>query len=156
MRYVTFSFDDGIRASTIKTAQIYESFGLRAELNVTAAFAAFGDAVAVNPDDRGQDYADFMLLNELQERGHVIQPHGYNHTDRTKVTLSVAKDLVARYIEVFRDHLKGFEPAQAVFCFLYNASNEAVKTSSRTPTDCLGCDTGSRVYLAEEPVPAVR
>ena len=74
MRYVTFSFDDGFLASTIKTARIFESFGLRAEFNMTAAFAAFGASAAIDHDDLGVDYADFMLLNQLQERGQVIQP----------------------------------------------------------------------------------
>jgi peptidoglycan/xylan/chitin deacetylase (PgdA/CDA1 family) len=127
MRYVTFSFDDGFLASTMKTARIYESLGLRAEFNVTAAFAASGTSETAERLVGQGDFADFGLLNDLQERGHFIQPHGYNHTDMTKVGLAEAKDLVARCIDVFHHRLKGFEPTRAIFCFPYNRSNEAIE-----------------------------
>jgi peptidoglycan/xylan/chitin deacetylase (PgdA/CDA1 family) len=88
MKYMTFSFDDGYLVSTLKTAQIYESFGLRAEFNVTAAFAAFGLERCPGKTAGEGVYASFDILNDLQKRGHVIQPHGYNHTDKAAVKLS--------------------------------------------------------------------
>ena len=126
MRYISFSFDDGFLASTIKTARIYESFGLKAEFNVTATFAS-GRIERTDSVVGEGEYAGFDMLNELQERGHVIQPHGYNHTDKTKVGLLEATDLVARCIDVFRQRLQGFEPARTVFCFPYNYSNKAIE-----------------------------
>lgn len=62
MKYVTFSFDDGFLASTIETARIFESFGLRVEFNVTAAFAAIG------PGRRAEGVAGANVYALLTER----------------------------------------------------------------------------------------
>ena len=109
MRYVTLSFDDGFRRSSLKTAELYEKHGLRAEFNVLAA-------------PSGDGIGDFGLWNELQARGHVIQPHGYNHTDKSKMPLAEAQDLIRRCLDVFGERLAGFDPKQAIFNFPYNAS----------------------------------
>lgn len=45
-RYLTLSFDDGFRRSSLRTADLFEKHGLRAEFNVLAAPAhsdALGD-----------------------------------------------------------------------------------------------------------------
>jgi len=109
MRYLTLSFDDGFRHSSLKTAELYEKHGLRAEFNVLAA-------------PTGSGIGDFGLWNELQARGHVIQPHGYNHTDKSKLPLAEAQDLIRRCLDVFGERLAGFRPSQAIFNFPYNAS----------------------------------
>lgn len=109
MRYLTLSFDDGFRHSSLKTAELYEKYGLRTEFNVLAA-------------PTGSGIGDFGLWNELQARGHVIQPHGYNHTDKSKVPLAEAQDLIRRCLDVFGEKLAGFRPSQAIFNFPYNAS----------------------------------
>lgn len=109
MRYLTLSFDDGFRRSSIKTAELYEKHGLRAEFNVLAA-------------PSGNRSADFGLWNELQARGHVIQPHGYNHTDKSKVPLAEAQDLIRRCLDVFGEELMGFDTHASIYNFPYNAS----------------------------------
>ena len=37
-RYLTLSFDDGYRTSSVKTAALIERFGLRADFNIVATF----------------------------------------------------------------------------------------------------------------------
>ena len=64
---VTLSFDDGVKKSSIKTAEIYEKHKLSACINVVAS--------AHMKDFRPPDYptvvrGDFGLWNELQARGH--------------------------------------------------------------------------------------
>ena len=109
MHYLTLSFDDGFRRSSLRTAQLFERHGLRAEFNVLAA-------------PSGGGIGDFGLWNELQARGHVIQPHGYNHTDKSKIPLAEAQGLIRRCLDVFGDRLAGFNPKAAIFNFPYNAS----------------------------------
>ena len=121
MRYVTFSFDDGFLGSTIKTAAIFENFGLQAEFNVVASYALKGDPTTDN-------HAKFDFLNELQSRGHVIQPHGYNHTDKTQVAFNEAADLIDSCIDIFSENLEDFVARKSIFCFPYNASNKEVET----------------------------
>jgi len=67
---VTLSFDDGFERSSIRTAEIFERYGLVAELNVLAT----GE-----PDEewhREWRKGDFSLWNELKRRGHHVMPHG--------------------------------------------------------------------------------
>ncbi len=122
MRYVTFSFDDGFRDSTIKTAKIFESFGLKAEFNVVASFA-----LGLGGQQEASEYAHFELLNALQARGHVVQPHGYDHTNKTQVDFADATALIDRCIELFSENLSGFTASRSIFVFPYNASNEKIE-----------------------------
>lgn len=109
---MTLSFDDGYRASSVKTAELFERFGLRAEFNVVATF---GERDPVR-------HGDWALWNELAARGHAIQPHGYNHSNKANVPFEEARGLVLRCLDLFAAHLNGFDPAQAIFAFPYNAS----------------------------------
>ncbi len=113
MRYLTLSWDDGARLSSIKTADILEKHGLRAEINVMAAQSL---------RDPSGWCGDFALWNELQARGHVIQPHGYNHTNKAEVPLETAQGLIRRCLDIFTDNLAGFDPNRSIFNFPYNAS----------------------------------
>ncbi len=106
------SFDDGFRASSIKTAELFERFGLRAEFNVIATFEKKSRIT----------HGDWALWNELAARGHSIQPHGYNHTNKAQVGLGEAQDLILRCIDQFAKHLDTFDLARAIFAFPYNAS----------------------------------
>ena len=112
MRYVTLSFDDGFRESSLKTAALFERYGLRAEFNVVAT-SAEKDPVT---------FGDWDLWNALAARGHVVHPHGYDHTNKTTVPFTEACDLIQRCLELFAENLDGFDPGQAVFAFPYNAS----------------------------------
>jgi peptidoglycan/xylan/chitin deacetylase (PgdA/CDA1 family) len=118
---VTLSFDDGFRKSFARTAEIYEKHGLKACLNVIAtgheaSYAAPGTYIGGSP--RG----DFVLWNELKERGHEVMPHGYRHANLRQLPFDQAKDLIVRCLDIFERKLKGFDPKQAVFNFPYNAS----------------------------------
>src|SRR5687768_13663082 len=103
MRYLTLSFDDGFRASSVKTAQLLEQFGLRAEFNI----------VATNHQKKPEVYGDWDLWNDLAARGHSIQPHGYSHTNKTQVGFGEARDLILRCLDLFGENLNGFDPSQA-------------------------------------------
>lgn len=111
-RLLTFSFDDGFRASTLKTAELFERFGLRAEFNIVATFG----------DDKPDVHGGWALWNDLVARGHSVQPHGYNHTDKSQVGFVEARDLILRCLDLFATNLHGFSPARSIFSFPYNAA----------------------------------
>lgn len=115
MRYLTLSWDDGFRRSTLQTAEILERYGLRAEFNVVAA------------PNNAEACGDFELWNDLQARGHIIQPHGYNHTNKAAVPLSQAQDLITRCLGVFSERLEGFDARECIFNFPYNASTPEIE-----------------------------
>jgi len=118
---VTLSFDDGFKKSFIKIAEIYEKYKLSACLNVIATghqqnFQPPGEYIAGSP--RG----DFVLWNELKQRGHEVMPHTYRHTNLRQVPFDEATDLIRRCLDLFAEQLKGFDPKKAVYSFAYNAS----------------------------------
>jgi peptidoglycan/xylan/chitin deacetylase (PgdA/CDA1 family) len=126
MHYLTISWDDGFAQSMRKVAAIYEKFGLRAEINVLADAQQTIGRLPANMAEGGAygaPYGDFGLWNELQARGHVIQPHGLCHANLSTTPIEMAVVLITECLEVFRKELKGFDPCQAVFNFPYNASN---------------------------------
>jgi peptidoglycan/xylan/chitin deacetylase (PgdA/CDA1 family) len=125
MRYLTISWDDGFARSMLKLASIYEKFGLKAEINVLAtAHEKNSRLPEMMAEDApwGAPYGDFGLWNELQARGHVIQPHGLDHTDKTSIPLAQAQEKILRCLEIFTRELKSFDARQAIFNFPYNAS----------------------------------
>ena len=125
MHYVTLSWDVGFLESSLKTAEILETYGLRAEFNVVATAHLPDNALPADmqPGQRwGGIYGDFGLWNELQDRGHVIQPHGYRHANKSTLPFDEARGLILRCLEFFGQHLAGFDPAHAIFSFPYNAS----------------------------------
>jgi peptidoglycan/xylan/chitin deacetylase (PgdA/CDA1 family) len=113
-RFLTISWDDGFRRSCGKIAAIYERFGLRAEFNIVASRARPGGGDSV--------HADFGFWNELQARGHSIQPHGFDHSNKSKIAFEDARDLILRCLNVFSNSLRGFSAEQAIFAFPYNAA----------------------------------
>jgi peptidoglycan/xylan/chitin deacetylase (PgdA/CDA1 family) len=126
MYYLTISWDDGFARSMLKVAEIYEKFGLQAEINVMAA-AHLKDSQLppkmATDGVWGAPYGDFVLWNELQSRGHVIQPHGLDHTNKAVVSLEMAMEKIKRCLDIFGEELEGFDPCQTVFNFPYNASS---------------------------------
>lgn len=113
-RFLTISWDDGFRRSCEKIAAIYERFGLRAEFNIVASRARSGGGDRV--------HADFGFWNELQARGHSIQPHGFDHSNKSKIPFGESKDLILRCLDVFSESLRGFSAERAIFAFPYNAA----------------------------------
>jgi peptidoglycan/xylan/chitin deacetylase (PgdA/CDA1 family) len=118
MHIISLSFDDGFRRSCLRTAEIYEQFGLRACCNVLAA----PQELAVEQRQYGTDRGDFRLWNELTARGHEIMPHGWKHANKSLLPFAEAKDLILRCLDRFEEKLEGFQRHQAVFNFPYNAS----------------------------------
>lgn len=109
MRYVTFHFDDGFRRSSIATAEVFEARGLRAEFFVLT-------------DATWPGLGDFRLWRELRARGHSIQPHGTDHTDKSKIPHEEAQRKILRCLDRFAEEFDGFEPREAIYGFPYNAS----------------------------------
>lgn len=125
MHYLTLSWDDGFRKSSLKTAEIFEKFGLRAEFNVLAMASLHKNMLPadMHPGARwGAPYGGFALWNELQARGHVIQPHGYMHADKSILTFAEARELILKCLEIFQRNLEGFAPERTIFAFPYNKS----------------------------------
>jgi peptidoglycan/xylan/chitin deacetylase (PgdA/CDA1 family) len=123
MHVVTLSFDDGFERSSIRTAEIFERYGLVAELNVLASDR-------VDPTERWHRRwrkGDFALWNELKGRGHYLMPHGYRHVNKAEVPLDEAKGLIEACLDVFRAELAGFEASEASFAFPYNRSTPDIE-----------------------------
>jgi len=131
MYYLTLSWDDGFLKSSLKTAEIFEKFGLRAEFNVIATAHLPDNALPADMQPWqhwGCIYGDFALWNELQARSHVIQPHGYRHANKSTLAFEQVRGLILRCLEIFCDQLAGFEPAQTIFVFPYNESTLELET----------------------------
>ncbi|MBN8218224.1 MAG: polysaccharide deacetylase family protein [Spirochaetes bacterium] len=118
-RYLTLSWDDGFRRSCEVIAALYERFGFRAEFNLVATRALSGGPSAV--------HADFGFWNELQARGHSIQPHGFDHSNKSILTFEEGKDRILRCLDVFSRSLAGFSPERAIFAFPYNTATPALE-----------------------------
>lgn len=123
---VSLSFDDGFAKSHLRTAEIYEQFGLSGCFNIVAS--------ASDPDTEFSDsYAsihpmgDWDLWNELQDRGHEIMPHGWKHAYLPDIPLEEAQGLISRCLERFSEKLRGFDPARSVFNFPYNYSSPEIE-----------------------------
>ena len=117
---ITLSFDDGFKKSSIKTAELYEKYGLSGCINViaTAHLRKLGETDEYHLWPVG----DFALWNELKARGHEIMPHTYQHANLTRMPLKDAQVLVEKCIDVFRNELDGFVAKESVFNLAYNAS----------------------------------
>ena len=118
--YITLSFDDGLKKSSIRTAEIYEKYKLSACINVIAT-AHLPDFKLPN-EYHDWPVGDFGLWNELKARGHEIMMHGYKHAHKNEIPFEQGKDLVLRCIDYFSKELKGFEPKESIFNFPFNAS----------------------------------
>jgi peptidoglycan/xylan/chitin deacetylase (PgdA/CDA1 family) len=110
-------FDDGFVASSLKTADLFESFGLRAVFSVLADTTNFAPHLKVG---------DFALWNELQARGHIIHPHGWRHTNLSQVPHEQAIDELRRCLDAFGENLNGFDPKLVVYHYAYNCSTPAL------------------------------
>lgn len=119
---VSLSFDDGFRKSFIKTAEIYERFGLSACFNIIAAAHLPDTEVKDDYIHKGQP-GDFCLWNELLDRGHEVMPHGYLHEHLRDMPFEGAKALILKCLDIFNSELRGFDPRKAVFNFPYNQSS---------------------------------
>ena len=122
---VTLSFDDGFRASSLKTAEIYERHGLSACINVLAT--AHLPTFEMPNEYHRHPVGDFAFWNELQARGHEIMPHGFKHANKAEMPLAQAQDLILKCFDVCDRELEGFDRTKAVFNFPFNASTPEVE-----------------------------
>jgi len=123
--YITLSFDDGFKKSSIRTAEIYEKHNLSACINVIAT-AHLPDFKLPNEYHRWP-VGDFGLWNELKARGHEIMMHGYKHAHKNEIPFEEAKDLILRCIDYFSKELKGFDAKDSIFNFPFNASTRELE-----------------------------
>jgi peptidoglycan/xylan/chitin deacetylase (PgdA/CDA1 family) len=123
--FITLSFDDGFKRSSIRTAEIFEKYNLPACINVIAT--AHLSTFTLPNEYHRWPVGDFALWNELQARGHEIMPHGFKHANKSQMPVSEAKDLIRRCLDVFANELKGFDPKKSIFNFPFNASTPAVE-----------------------------
>lgn len=122
LHVVSLSFDDGFKKSFLRVAEIYEKFSYSACFNIIASAHMPNNLVR---DDymKQEQFGDFGVWNELQDRGHEVMPHGYRHAHLASLPLEEAKDLIRKCIDVFSKELRGFDPKKAVFNFPYNQSS---------------------------------
>src|SRR5438874_1842752 len=102
-------FDDGFAKSTLATAEIFEQYKL------PAVFAVLAD-----PSTFVKGCGEWAMWNELQRRGHIIQPHGQTHAKLTDLPPADGVDLVRRCLDSFQANLEGFNPRQAIYACTYN------------------------------------
>lgn len=118
--FITLSFDDGFKKSSIRTAEIYEKHKLSACINVIATAHLPG---FVLPNEyHNWPVGDFGLWNELRGRGHEIMMHGYKHAHKNEIPFEEGRDLVLKCIDYFSENLLGFKPSESIFNFPFNAS----------------------------------
>jgi peptidoglycan/xylan/chitin deacetylase (PgdA/CDA1 family) len=121
---VTLSFDDGFEQSSLCTAEVFERYGLVAELHVLAT-GHLGEST--DPWHERWPKGDFGLWNELRARGHQVMPHGYRHADKAALPLEEAMRLIEACLDVFDAELEGFDRSAASFAFPYNRSTPALE-----------------------------
>ncbi|MEX1241913.1 MAG: polysaccharide deacetylase family protein [Cyclobacteriaceae bacterium] len=118
--FITLSFDDGFKKSSMRTAEIFEKHKLSACINVIAT--AHLPGFKLPNEYHNVPVGDFGLWNELKERGHELMMHGYKHANKTQLSFAEGKDLVLRCIDIFYKELRKFEPGESIFNFPFNAS----------------------------------
>ena len=126
LHIISWSFDDGFKKSFLRTAEIYEKCGLSACFNIVASAHLPGNLVRDKYMPQSS-FGDFGVWNELQDRGHEIMIHGYQHALLSRLPLEEAKGLVLKSLDLFSRELRGFDPTKAVFNFPYNSSSPALE-----------------------------
>jgi peptidoglycan/xylan/chitin deacetylase (PgdA/CDA1 family) len=108
-------FDDGFIKSTLATAKLFEEFKL------PAVFAVIAD-----PTNFVKGCGDFVLWNEMQSRGHIVQPHGYMHTNLSKIPHEQAVVEIDQCLATFGENLQGFDASECLYAFAYNSGPPAL------------------------------
>ncbi len=62
----------------------------------------------------------------VSDRGHIIEPHGYDHSDLTKLSFEEAKLKIDACLGYFGKHLKGFDAGKCLYHLTYNKSTPQV------------------------------
>jgi len=141
---ITLSFDDGFEKSSIKTAELYEKYGLSACINVVAT--GHTNNPKLPNEFRQWKAGDFSLWNDLKRRGHEIMPHSYQHTGLDTVSFDEGKTLILKCLEVFAKELDGFDAKKAVYNFAYNAFTPEIEEWIKTQVRAIRDDCGGSGY----------
>lgn len=133
---LTLSFDDGFKKSFYKIAELYEVHGLQACFNVIASGHLPGFQ-AVDQWILPELMGSFDDWNALQDRGHEIMPHSWQHLNLAKQTQEKAEALITKCLDYFSEHLQGFQASNAVFNFPFNASTPELEAFTLTKVRAL-------------------
>lgn len=98
---LSLSFDDGFKKSFYRIAEIHETYGLKACLNVIASghLPSFkGLDKWIRPELMG----NFNDWNHLKDRGHEIMPHTWDHLNLTQIPPDEAKTNIDRCLDYAR------------------------------------------------------
>src|SRR6185503_1789380 len=90
-------FDDGFAATCRAVSKLFEAHDLPAVF-----------AVMVEPGDFAPGIGDWRQWNDLSRRGHLIHPHGFDHTHLTPLPHEEAVERVDRCLVEFQKRLNGF------------------------------------------------
>ncbi|WP_411847640.1 polysaccharide deacetylase family protein [Roseibacillus persicicus] len=115
---VSFIFDDGFAKSCRRIAEIFEARNLQATFAVLANPVGFLDE---------HPKGDFKFWNELQARGHHINPHGYDHSDLSALSFPEATRKIDQCLQYFEDHLENFDPSLTTYPLTYNRSTPEIE-----------------------------
>lgn len=148
---LTLSFDDGFENSFLKIADIYESYGLKACLNVIASghlprFKQVDDWIL--PELMG----DFDVWNGLVKRGHEVMPHSWKHLNLANQGKGKAQRLISKCLDYFEEHLEGYDPKHAVFNFPFNSSSPELEKFTMSKVRAVR----TRGRSAVNPIPSSR
>jgi len=136
---LTLSFDDGFKESFYRIADIFETHGLSACLNVIAS-GHLPEFQKVDQWILPELLGDFDDWNTLKKRGHELMPHSWKHLNLAKQPLDEAKELIVKCLGYFEENLEGYKNSEAVFNFPFNASTPELEQF--TLTKVLGIRTG--------------
>jgi len=116
---ISLTFDDGFAKSGANLAKIHEEFGLKTSLNIIARGA---DSDFPPPDEwHNAPRGTWEQWNELAARGHEINPHGFDHTNPRDLPEEENARRLDECIAIFREKLRGFDPARTVYACPYNS-----------------------------------
>lgn len=136
--FITLSFDDGFKKSSIKTAEIFEKYNLRACFNIVAGRSGAKDIIF--PDKWHKHPAgSWDLWNELINRGHEVMPHGLIHANLAELPLQSAQNIILTNLNIFEEKLRGFEPSKSVFNFPYNRSTPELELWLKAKVMAIRC-----------------
>lgn len=115
---ISFTFDDGFRATAETVAKVYEERGLRASFSVLAA--PDGNLARLyRPTDQ---IGDFGFWREMIARGHEITIHGFQHLLLTELSPEAYYTQLMLAALAFEEYL-GLKRSETVFNYPFGQSN---------------------------------
>jgi len=118
---LSLSFDDGFKKSFYRIAEIHETYGLKACLNVIAT-GHLPDFKQIDDWILPELLGDFDDWNKLAGRGHEVMPHSWKHLNLTKVSVTQAQENILKCLDYFAENLDDYTDAKAVYNYAFDAS----------------------------------